>query len=90
MSSQTPFKVFCILSGLSLSSLAFSGYYDGIIKDNKGRVTGYLKEDDGKTYILDTRGRRGNYIEQDGTIKDHRGNTKGKIEKHYFSGELPH
>ena len=82
MNSPNPFKIFLLLFGLSLSSPALYGYYDGVIKDNKGRVTGYLKEDDGKTYILDTRGRRGDYIEQDGTIKDRRGNTKGKIEKH--------
>ena len=75
-------KLFLFLFALSPTSPALSGYYDGVIKDNKGRVTGYLKEDDGKTYILDTLGRRGDYIEQDGTIKDRRGNTKGKIKKH--------
>lgn len=77
-----PLKLFLIMFCLSLSSLALSEYYDSVIKDNKGNVTGYLKEEDGKTYILDARGRRGDYIEQDGTIKDRRGNIKGKIKKH--------
>lgn len=55
--------------------------YDAVIKDTRGRVKGYLYTDANKTYILDTRGRRSNYIESDGTIKDIRGRKKGTIKK---------
>jgi hypothetical protein len=55
--------------------------YDAVIKDKYGRVSGYLDKDDDKTYIVDKYGKRGDFIEPDGTIKDKYGRTKGKIEK---------
>ena len=55
--------------------------YDYVIKDKRGRVTGYMDTKGDKTYILDKYGRRGDYIKSDGTIKDKYGRTKGKIEK---------
>jgi len=55
--------------------------YDYVIKDNRGRVTGYMDKQGDKTYVLDKYGRRGDYIESDGTIKDKYGRTKGKIDK---------
>lgn len=69
--------VFVVL--VATSNLSFS--YDAVIKDNRGRVTGYMDQDGDKTYILDKYGRRGDYIELDGTIKDKYGRKKGKIEK---------
>ncbi len=69
---------FLLISTIFINT-AFS--YDAVIKDNRGRVKGYLDNNGDKTYILDTRGRRGDYIESDGTIKDKSGRKKGKIER---------
>jgi len=55
--------------------------YDAKIKDKYGRVTGYIDKDGDKTYIVDKYGKRGDFIESDGTIKDQYGRTKAKIEK---------
>ncbi len=55
--------------------------YDYVIKDNRGRVTGYMDKQGDKTYVLDKYGRRGDFIESDGTIKDKYGRRKGKVEK---------
>jgi len=54
--------------------------YDAKIKDKYGRVTGYLDQKGDKTYIVDKYGKRGDYIESDGDIKNKYGRTKGKIE----------
>ncbi|WP_198266739.1 hypothetical protein [sulfur-oxidizing endosymbiont of Gigantopelta aegis] len=67
---------------LSITVLSYSVFsYDAVIKDNRGRVTGYMDTQGDKTYFIDKRGRRGDYIEADGTIKDKYGRKKGKIEK---------
>jgi hypothetical protein len=55
--------------------------YDAKIKDKYGRVTGYLDHKGDKTYIVDKYGKRGDYIEKDGDIKDKYGRRKGKIER---------
>ena len=62
-----------------LSNSVFS--YDAVIKDNRGRVTGYMDTQGDKTYFVDKYGRRGDYIEKDGAIKDKYGRRKGKVEK---------
>jgi len=54
--------------------------YDAVIKDKYGRVTGYIDKKGDKTYIIDKYGKRGDYIESDGDIKDKYGRRKGKIE----------
>ncbi len=55
--------------------------YDALIKDNRGRIKGYMDNDGDKTYILDVRGRRVDYIESDGTIKSKYGRKKEQVEK---------
>ena len=70
--------IFVLIFSISTNT-AFS--YDAVIKDNYGRVKGYVDTDGDKTYLLDIYGRRGDYIESDGTIKDKYGRKKGKIEK---------
>jgi len=55
--------------------------YDYVIKDNRGRVTGYMDKQGDKTYVLDKYGRCGDYIESDGTVKDKYGRKKGNIDK---------
>ena len=72
-------KMIFLLIITFLANTVFS--YDAVIKDNRGRVKGYMDSDGDKTYILDVRGRRGDYIESDGTIKDKYGRKKGKVEK---------
>ncbi len=72
-------KLFIFIIVLFNSSLLFA--YDAVIKDKYGNTTGYIDNDDDKTYILDKYGRRGDYIEEDGTIKDKYGNKKGEIEE---------
>ena len=75
-------KIILIISLLFITAIINNVFsYDAVIKDNRGRVTGYMDTDGDKTYILDKRGRRGDYIESDGTIKDKYGRKKGKIEK---------
>jgi len=39
-----------------------------------------MDQKNNKTYMLDKNGRRGDYIESDGDIKDKYGRTKGRIE----------
>ena len=66
---------FSILLSINVSA------YDAVIKDKYGRVTGYLDQKGDKTYMIDKYGKRGDYIESDGTIKNKYGRTKGKVEK---------
>ena len=54
--------------------------YDFEIKDNRGHITGYLQQDKEKTYIIDMRGRRSGYVEQDGSVRDQRGRKQATIE----------
>ena len=64
-------KIIFIISLLFITATINNVFsYDAVIKDNRGRVTGYMDTDGDKVYILDTRGRRGDYIESDGMIKD--------------------
>ena len=72
------FSLLFILSILISNTLLA---YDAVIKDKYGRVTGYLDQKGDKTYMVDKYGRRGDYIDADGDIKDKYGRTKGKIEK---------
>ena len=55
--------------------------YDAVIKDEYGRVTGYLDQRGDKTYVIDKYGKHGDFIESDGTIKDEYGRKKGEIKK---------
>ena len=55
--------------------------YDSSIKDNSGRTTGYLDKQSDRTYYVDKKGRRGNYIEEDGTIKDSKGRRIGSMDQ---------
>ena len=54
--------------------------YDYKIKDNRGRVIGYLDKDENVINIIDTRGRKNGYIDED-EIKDNYGNTDYYIEE---------
>jgi len=65
---------------LLLSSNLYA--YDAAIKDNRGRIIGYLDRDEDKEQIdiIDVRGRRNGYIEED-EIKDRFGNTDYYIEE---------
>jgi len=54
--------------------------YDAVVKDKYGRVTGYIDKKGDKTYLIDKYGKRGDYIESDGDIKDKYGRRKGKVE----------
>jgi hypothetical protein len=69
--------LFSLVLIISLQGLSA---YDTVIKDKYGRVTGYLDKKDDKTYIVDKYGKRGDYIESDGDIKDKYGRRKGKVE----------
>ena len=51
------------------------------IKDNKGNNIGYLKKSGNRTYFIDNKGRRGDYIESDGTIKNNRGAVQGYLKQ---------
>ena len=70
-------KLFLI--SLILSNTSFA--YDSVIKDNKGRITGYLDTQGDRTYKVDKSGRKGDYIKSDGAIKDSKGRTKGYLKK---------
>lgn len=54
---------------------------DKTIKDNSGRITGYMKTENNKTYYVDKNGRRGGYITTNGVIKDKSGRTTGYMKK---------
>ena len=54
---------------------------DKTIKDNSGRIIGYIKTKNNKTYYVDKNGRRGSYITSDGVIKDKSGRTTGYMKK---------
>lgn len=54
--------------------------YDYKVKDNRGRTIGYLNKDDKVIDIIDLRGRKNGYIEED-EIKDKYGNTNYYIEE---------
>jgi hypothetical protein len=69
--------LFCFFIFQSINAFA----YDAKIKDKYGRVTGYLDHKGDKTYIVDKYGKRGDYIESDGDVKDKYGRKKGKIER---------
>ena len=74
-------QVFLVLLIFGFFLSNYSLAYDAVIKDKYGRVTGYLDQNGDKTYTVDKYGRRGDYIESDGDIKDKYGRTKGRIEK---------
>lgn len=75
---KSTLNIFLVVSTVITNSV-FS--YDAVIKDNRGRITGYMDTKGDKTYFIDKYGRRGDYIEKDGTIKDKYGRKKGRLEK---------
>lgn len=55
--------------------------YDAKIKNQYGRVTGYVKTDKNKVEIKNKYGRTQSTIHKDGKIKNQYGRTKGYISK---------
>jgi len=74
---KTNLLIFIITLFYSITVFA----YDYVVKDKYGKVTGYMDKQGDRTYMIDKYGRRGDYIESDGTIKDKFGRKKGKINK---------